>query len=315
MTLIPTIYGLRLMDNVELGHETLRSMRSLSVSESRLRWKRSLPFVGVEPSLSPAVDQSLKKLSVKCFNKHNRSGSKITGVEFYSPLTFQYLLSDLIHRGGSSSALMASSFLGIPTVFLKSIEANQAWIKKRPVRKVKVVMPFTSMKQTLYDQLYAVGTPFLRLLLIPAEEYSSLLIGKCSQSALENILDNMSSNENHFVDNIEVDLKLKSCGMIDQVDISFLLEDRSLLQSHCGLVIDQENSFPVFLIGSFTDKHLPEVELFYCPFPWKNVSSKSCLSSENLQLVTDSCHESEIDYKIRLKVLAKDKPLSGKDED
>jgi len=103
--------------------------------------------------------------------------------------------------------------------------------------------------------------------------------------------------------------------MIDQVDISFLLEDRSLLQSHCGLVIDQENSFPVFFIGSFTDKLLPEVELFHSPFPLKNFSSPLPRPSENFQLVTDSCLESEIDYKIRLKVQAKDKPLSGKDED
>jgi len=255
-------------------------------------------------------------LRAKCFNKHHRSGSKITGVEFYSPLTFQYVLCDLIHRGGAPLALMAPSFLGLPPVYKKSIETNQAWMEQRPVWKVKVVMPFTSVKQTLYDQLYAVGTPFLRLLLIPAEEYSSLLIGKCSQSELENILDNMNSKKNHFVDNIEVDLKLKLCGMIDQVDISFLLEDRSLLQTHCGLVIDQENSFPVFLIGSFTDKPLPEVELFLCPFPLKNFSSPQLpRPSEIFQIVNDSFLESEIDYNIRLKVQAKDKSLSGKDED
>lgn len=76
LSLIPALYGLRLIDNVELGPETLRTMRTLSLSVSRLRWKRALPFVGVQLSLSPALDQSLKYLRAKCFTTTISTGLK-----------------------------------------------------------------------------------------------------------------------------------------------------------------------------------------------------------------------------------------------
>lgn len=307
LSLVPTLYGLRLLDNVELGPETLRTMRTMSVSVSRLRWKKSLPFVGVQLGLSPALDQSLKYLRGKCFTTGKRSsGEKVTGVESYSPLTLQYVLSDLIHRGGAPSALMEPSLLGLPPVFKKSIETNQAWMEKRPVWRVEVAIPFTFVEQASYDRICGVGTPMLRLVLIPIGDVLPF------SSVIDKLLDE-NSTENHFVDNIIVHLKLKSCGLIDKVDISFLLKDPSMLQTHWGMVIEQANSIPVFFIGVFSERQ-HKVELLHQRYPWNNYSGSSPIVSGNLQLVSESCLESTIDYNIRLKVQAEDKdgkPLSG----
>lgn len=169
------------------------------------------------------------------------------------------------------------------------------------------------MEQALFNLVYGVGTPLLRLLLVPIDDFPSFSYGFGAKLAVENVL-KPNSIENHFVDNIEVDLKFKSCGLVDYVNISFLLEDRSLLQTHCGLVIEQANSIPVFLIGKFSERPT-EVEVFNQPYPWNNYLAPSPNATENVQLVAESCFESQVDYNIRLQVHAKDKPLSGKPKD
>ncbi len=166
-------------------------------------------------------------------------------------------------------------------------------------------MPFTSMDQALYDRICAVGTPLLRLVLLPIDGFLSsasvfLSLGSGAKSPIDKFL-NINSTENHFVDNIEVDLKLKSSGLVDKADISFLLEDRSLLETHCGMVIEQANSIPVFLIGLFSERQ-PEVELFHQPYPWLNSLGPSPMAPGKLQLVSESCLESEVDYNIRLNI-------------
>jgi len=260
---------------------------------SRLRWKKVLPFDGVQLSLSPALDQSLKRLRAKCFTPTLApSLKKFCGEEFYTPLTFQYVLSDLIHRGGAPSALMAPSFLGLPPVFRKSIEANKAWSEQRPVWCVKVLVPFTSLEQELYDRVYNVSTPMLRLVLMPIDYFYSCVLDNASQQSAFHDFLNLNSTCNYFVDNIEVDLKLKSCGLIAQVEVSFLLEDRRLL-----------------------DTRKTEVNLFRHPYPWSNSASSTPNITTSRQLVAVSCNESQVDYNIRLKVNAKDQPLSGNPKD
>ena len=207
-------------------------------------------------------------------------------------MTFLYVLNDLIHRGGDA-ALLTSSLLGLPPVFRKSIETIQAWMEERPIWRVKVVVPFTSTDQTLYDQMRG-QTPILRLVLIPIGDFEG-------KSAMGNLKNADSTDDTHFVDNIEVVLKLKPSGLIDQAEISFLLEDRSLLETHSGMVIDQSgSSVPIFMIGLFTDRQL-EVDPFQRPFP----SRPSSGLHGNVNLVVKSCLESDVDYTIRLKVLGK----------
>ncbi len=282
---------------------------------SRLRWKKVLPFDGVQLSLSPALDQSLKRLRAKCFTPTLApSLKKFCGEEFYTPLTFQYVLSDLIHRGGAPSALMAPSFLGLPPVFRKSIEANKAWSEQRPVWCVKVLVPFTSLEQELYDRVYNVSTPMLRLVLMPIDYFYSCVLDNASQQSAFHDFLNLNSTCNYFVDNIEVDLKLKSCGLIAQVEVSFLLEDRRLLDTHCAIIIDQANCVPVMPIGLFSDRKT-EVNLFRHPYPWSNSASSTPNITTSRQLVAVSCNESQVDYNIRLKVNAKDQPLSGNPKD
>ena len=98
-SLIPTIYGLRLLNNFELGHEVFGSLRSTSIL---FRWKKSPPpFQGVPLALSPALEKSLNQLRTECFALPEPFPSALPkagmrGNGFYTPLTFCYVLGDLI---------------------------------------------------------------------------------------------------------------------------------------------------------------------------------------------------------------------------
>lgn len=120
-------------------------------------------------------------------------------------------------------------------------------MEERLVWRVKVVIPFTSTEQALYDQLHAHYKPILRLVLIPISD-----------------LEKESAADYQFMDNIDFELKLKPSVLSDQAEISFLLEDRSLLETHSGMVIDQSRSAPLFMIGLFNDRQL-EVDPFQRP--------------------------------------------------
>ena len=125
----------------------------------------------------------------------------------------------------------------------------------------------------------------------------------------------MDSTKNHFIDNVGLNLKLKTEGGIDQVEISFLLADRSLLKTHCGIVVDQPHSSPVFVLGRFDDRRC-KVEPFDLPYPrdMGEVSGPAASSGSTgkSEMIAESCQETEEVYTIRFKIpLVKKKKQSS----
>ena len=67
LSLIPTLYGLRLMDNVELGPEEPRStFCTMVVMSMRLRWKKTMPFDQVPLVLTTPLINALQRLMDAC---------------------------------------------------------------------------------------------------------------------------------------------------------------------------------------------------------------------------------------------------------
>ena len=160
----------------------------------------------------------------------------------------------------------------------------------KPVWCVKTVVPFS-----LFDNQAC--TPLLRLVLVPNADFPSAISSKGKT------LHDFKSTVNHFFDNIAIDLK-NPRGHFEHVELCFLLEDRSLLKSHSGIVIDHEFGMPLFIIGPFL-KRRHQVELFRRPYPWawKNPTSEAAAESFGKPLVIgESCQESEEGYTISFKV-------------
>ena len=321
LSLIPTLYGFRLMDNVEWGQETPRSTRTMAVMPTRLRWKKTMPFAQVALVLTSPLKMTLQRLMDACsYNPYIASSHPAVAeslCRFFSPLTFCYVLSDLIHRGGikEPTALMAAFFSRLRPEFRKSFETCLAWMEKRPVWRVKVRIVFSATEQMAFRGLKVLGgVTLLRLVLIPTIFLdNSSFPGQLGVSRYTKII---SLTDDHFIDNAEVILKTKSSGLIESVDIAFLLEDRSLLESHTGIVI-KTSGVIVFFIGPLSQSH-HNVKLFNRPYPWSSGNPTSHLphdtESQDSRLIGESCQETQDAYTIRFKALSggSSKPLSGK---
>ena len=195
LSLIPTIYGLRLVDHFELGPETPLNINAMKLR--RFRWKTTLPFEGVSLVLSQSLKRSLKKLRDECFRLSPSSVfiSKNTGVRCgmfcYSPLTFHYVVGDMIRRGGfrDPTALMPSALSRLPPVFGQSLETTQAWMTHRPVWWVTICTPFHQVAEpAAFYNFVSYCNPILRLVLIPfGEHFSDSNSGSFSLSSAREI--------------------------------------------------------------------------------------------------------------------------------
>ena len=302
LSFIPTVYGLRLMDNIELGSETPRSFNTLILPPSRLRWKKASPVVGVPLVVSSSLELCLQRLKKMCFLT-TKSGSA-------SPLTFCYVLSDLCRRGGlrDPSHLMESLFFGLAPVFKKSLDTIQAWMNRRPVWQVKITIPFS-----VFDTGYNTHIPpILRLVLVPTSDFFA---GSLDDSSTTDKFIKLNSTKNHFIDNVGLSLRLTPDGGIDQVEMSFLLADRSLLDTHCGIVVDQRVAhWHLFVIGRLCGRRC-QVEPFDLPYPWDlERPVESSQSPGNSEMIAESCQETEDAYIIHFKIpsVKRSKAPSGK---
>ena len=306
LSLIPTLYGLRLMDNVELGTDTSNSFCIAVIPPSRLRWKKAPPLIGIPSVLSQSIQSSLQRLKSICFLMVS-NGKRFFETRFHSPLTFCYVLSDLCRRGGvqNPSALMESLFFGLAPVFKKSLDTIQVWMHQRPVWQVKVAIPFSVFDSNKTG-------PILRLVLVPTSDFFADPLSE--PTMLAKFL-KMNSAENHFIDNVELNFKLKSKGGIDQVEISFLLAERSLLDTHCGIVVDnQPDGGAIFVIGRLDGRRC-QVEPFDLPYPWDlERPVESSQSPGNSEMIAESCQETEDAYIIHFKIpsVKRSKAPSGK---
>ena len=291
LSLIPTIYGLRLIDSVELGPDTFISTRHSSRPFSRLRWKKAQPFQGVTLDMSPQLEQSLGRLKKYCFSIKVSSSD---AVHFpYSPLTFHYVMCDLIRRGLPASVI--ESTFHPPSLFRKSWEAIQDWMEGRPLFWVNIRIRHLKEKQQelcASNYLKRCGNIPLRLVLVPNNKG---LEAACEDP--DRFSELLTSSDCHYIDNLEVETTLKTDGSIDGADISFFLADRNLLMTHCGIVVDRYCRMLIFGVDS-----KGRAERFKMGEESNSATSSGSSSSDSSkQLVTISCQESQVAYTLRIK--------------
>ena len=185
-------------------------------------------------------------------------------------------------------------------------------MKNKTVWRVKYVLPIDSVDQNAYNIVAdQVGSPDLRLLLISnaafarsGKEYLTGTIYKKMATSRKDL---------HIIDNLELTMKEKSNGDVDQVEISYLLEDLRLMQTHMGIVVDMEQGYTLFFIGDANCDRPSRVDPYKKPYPWSWDDNPPVLISDERHLIAESCQETESIFTIRFKsVHCKEKePLSG----
>ena len=310
LSLIPTIYGVRLIDSIDRGRET---PPKLIAQTTRIAWKRALPFEGVHLVLSPNLERSLKQLKDQCFRLSSAPFPSVCdvsgrcGTVCYSQLTFRYVVADMIQRGvfQDPAALMSSAFSRLPPVVNKSLEVTKAWADQRPVWRVSFPYHLNLTDPVTRLRIFLFGPPALRLIFVPHFELQSVFaqvkLFADDTEKLQSVFFALDSTTHHFFDNLDVNVNGNDDGYIDMT-VSFLLHDRSLLETHLPLVTTLIFNGPTS-VARLSDE-LSSVVTFKGAFPLKKPPSLLPKGSPGSKqwIVAESCKESEEDYNIRFKV-------------
>ncbi|EFX74461.1 hypothetical protein DAPPUDRAFT_251928 [Daphnia pulex] len=123
LSMIPTIYGLRLATHVEFGSNKPLNLGQQMANAFKLCWKKVLPFGNVSLSPSPTLTHCLDQLTQKCFTStgfrqvEGKKTGERCGMTCYSPLTFNYVLDSMAQRvGGELNNLPKLSEMNIHVI-------------------------------------------------------------------------------------------------------------------------------------------------------------------------------------------------------
>ena len=286
LSMIPTIYGLRLVNHVELGSMSLPNLRSAKAQPVNLCWKKVLPFRNVELSPSPTLKRCLNQLAAICFDA--KFPFRVTGVPpgvrcgmlFYSPFTYNYVVSSMMQRLGGESWLKEA--LNLPSEFQLSRRTMDAW------REGETLCTFSAeIQPEKSSPLSSRGIQsLLRLIFLPLRH------------SMENL--KFSGPNVHFIDNFQLEFREKS------VYVSCLLApDHQLKETHFAVIVDVVNGLPVYVFESFQVDQC-------CDFVYPFANPLRLDPTGNKEMEIGSCVESEMSYKVKIAVNCGDETISGK---
>jgi hypothetical protein len=151
------------------------------------------------------------------------------------------------------------------------------------------------------------GTPLLRILLIPLEKLMDSYSIPLVFSELNN-LPKLSELNIHVIDNCEVKIKkTRDCEM-ETISVSFLLvPDHGLEKTHAACIFDAHNGLPISLIEEISKMR---VEAFHQPYPWCSKGSPLPLGNSN-GLKVNNCVESEDFFFPQIAVECSGENISG----
>ena len=251
LSMIPTIFGWQLLDYVELGDFIPNIMRHPISHSVILSWRKAPHYRNATLSSSPAINLFLEKLAQKCFlvNKYpcSKSWRQCRMEMCYTPLTFNYIVNNMIRRVGGDHWLTESPDLKIPQVFSLAKRTAEAWKNGEVVSKLSFDFHFTPAVETAFQNLTAKSErPILRLILAPNGKlvnYYKLAMGQ--EEFSKDFQESLSAQDVHFIDNFQLITSQNSRGV---AHVSFLLiPDHGLEETHFAFIFDLVTGFPLLL--------------------------------------------------------------------
>jgi hypothetical protein len=310
--MIPTIYGLKLNEHVELGSRYPPSW--YYAVPSNLSWQKAIPFQNIVMSPSSTLTDFLNKLAQKCFVSERLQDSsrvlsrRMSALErHFSPLTFHYIVSSMTQRLGGDHWFKDAHPLEIPALFNITRRTMEAWEKGQEILKMTAEIPINSINgDALKILIPQLGAPTFRLVLVPCSvtfdnHFIHGIIRKYSNTTFSSL------NEAHFIDTFSLEMKEKS----EKIVVTFLMaSDHNLPEVYCAYVIENLNYCPLLSFGSLKSMHTEKFHLAY-PFPHQTSSPVVVPRPGASLMKVASCIESEDQFKLKI-IIDCNQNVSGK---
>ena len=317
LSMIPTIYGLRLKNHIELesSEPTFRSYVGYAV---KLWWQKALPFRNVVPSPSPELSRWFQQLAKNCFLVlkgwngpfDNEFPAQPCGMFSYTPLTFSFAVNSMIQRLGVD-CFKDTDKLKVPSTFRLAQRTFEAWKNDEIVLKFSTALSGTWLSNYTLQSLMSerLQTPVFRLMLIPKSE-----ITDCYNQSLS--FSNIISQERpwltipnaHVIDNFTIDVQKTPDGKINKIAVSFLLiSNHDVGNTHCAMLFEVVTGVACASSGLVSAMRATQYDQ---PFPWKSGVPTLQTSSE-MRLEAVSCIEDPYEYVVEIMAICVE-TISGK---
>ena len=247
LSLIPTYYGLRLVDHVELGASALVNLR-LPQHPFSLYWKKAPLYRNTSLTLCTTMITFLEDLTRICFDRRTlrRISGLLPGDEcgmlMYSPRTFYYVMSAMMERiGGSEELLKDSLSFQLPESFSLMRMALEALMDGRPVFKLSTHIPSSAFEKTFVNAITS-SSPPLRVVLVPRPNSGTTPV----------------VNSLQHIDNFEFVMEKNADEEITSVFVSFLLP-LGIEETFAANIVDFVNGYDIFNVGPILSFRMEQV--------------------------------------------------------
>jgi hypothetical protein len=288
LSLIPTIYGLRLADHVELRDSAVDYLRCNSLQRGRpvnLCWQKVPLCQNIKWTPSPELNQCLTKLANLCHSKvllKLPSAMSSAGNEFfYTPQTFSCILDSMIQRLGHTCYLTDIRQFDVTPQFNLAIRTLEDWKNGKKMQKFSAGVQ-SMLESTVLENRAAL----LRLAFVP--KHSLFYLRK------------LSIPDVHFIDNLHLEFEDTPNGMKVET-VSFLLSlDHGLDETtYEAIIVNVWNGRTLFILDSIESMRVEEYNL---PYPIGQSKSSQLPLNKEMPMIVKSCIESEDQYILEISI-------------
>ena len=303
LSMIPTIYGLRLINQVQLGSSALVEKKYYSDLPALLSWSPALPFENVCLWNSHSLDRCLKKLENNCyFIEEERDTLYLDDfvLKCYTPATYILVVKRLAERVMKMKSEDQVHFFDSP------IAPRFALARRALLSKSHSVILFTSPTSVLHFLSRAMLNviPKLRIVLLPYENYLKIESEKMKKPSPINWAAQVP--DTHYIDNFEI---CYNRNREEILKVSFLLpEDHGLSEKHCVALVDMITGFPINVFGL-----LKNMDQFHLHKQTPNRDSPAPdVKPQGPYMKAVKCRESEMNYTVRIDTNSLENPKGTK---
>jgi hypothetical protein len=311
LSMIPTIYGFRLTNHIELGSSEPANIRRLTATPVRLCWQKALSFENLSLNSSTSLTRYLDQLAKICFlvasPRLGKNGEYLErcGMLCYTPLTFNYVVNSMIQRIGDSCFLENTDQSSLFNLTRRTLEA---WKNNQMVLKISSEFNINEMCTMMYFVCGLKSTPVLRLFLYPLEKFNHRSFQRPSQDGIMyTAFQDLSVADVHIIDNFQVEMKHSSGGEIESSFISFLLSpNHGLENTHGAFVFDLVTGLVIFNLKLMSTMQVDK----FCQSHPNSKGPSLPLITDGLQLSVKRCTEDQYQYILQIMIEC-DKTISG----